>query len=100
MNYDKKLLAEQIVVNKKHELACGMKRCPFHRWTVVSNSTGMPIDSICTLPGDGGNVLSCAPFNEGKDLERRLKINGQRCGSPIKRLPKCLKVKPLSKENA
>jgi len=86
-------LAQAIVTKKFDEQLCGMKACPFHQWTVISNPSLQPIESICTLPdkvhGEGGNVLTCYPFHQGYDDQRR--INGK-----VKRLDKCLAVKPLT----
>jgi len=72
-------LAETILT-WRDERECGMKYCPFHHWAKVTNEHG-PCDSICELPGEGGNVL----WAQG------IKTSG-------KRLPKCFKIKPLSDE--
>lgn len=86
-------LVQAIVVKKYDERLCGMKACPFHQWAVISNPSGRPIESICTLPekvrSEGGNVLTCYPFHQGFDAQRR--INGK-----VKRLDKCLAVKPFT----
>jgi hypothetical protein len=74
------------------DLACGMKFCPFHRWATIS-SPG-PIDSICTLPGEGGNVIDCSPFHQ-PDREVEMREEDGTLHVEHRRLPKCLAVKPL-----
>ncbi|TSC60585.1 MAG: hypothetical protein LiPW15_463 [Parcubacteria group bacterium LiPW_15] len=63
---------------------CGMKFCMFHSWTDI-RGIGAAVDSICRLPGDGGNVL-VATQSEGDPAQERTAYG-------VRRLPKCLKSK-------
>lgn len=87
-------IVDQILIDKVHEECCGMKYCPFHRWAKVTNPYGA-VDSVCELPGDGGNVLQCYPYN---DNERtiRIELGENVITCPVKRLPKCLILKPIT----
>jgi len=93
-----KTLASAIVIinagaDEDGGTACGMKLCPFHEWAKVTNPRG-PGDSVCRLPGDGGDVLFRYP---GYEDERVIHINGKWVAH-TRRLPKCLKIKPPSKK--
>lgn len=70
--------------------ACGGKACPFHHWARITNPLG-PGDSICELPGDGGNVICCYP--DAYPDDRVIHVNG-RSTCNHRRLPKCLALKP------
>lgn len=75
------------------DLACGMKFCPFHKWANLSGLRG-PIDSICDLPGDGGNILQMVlhdPWDEKWSFKQGDTLR-------IRRLSKCLKIRPLESE--
>jgi hypothetical protein len=72
------------------ERLCEMKYCPFHAWAKIMNPKG-PGDSICNLPGEGGDVLFSANFDgEYRRKPKDLQYAG------TERLPKCFKTKPLS----
>lgn len=65
---------------------CGMKFCMFHRWADL-RGIGATVDSICELPGSGGNVLvATRPAND--PLQETTPYG-------VRRLPKCLKSKLL-----
>lgn len=95
---DRNKLAELIIIGgirgvPKSEMACGMCKCPFHQYTRITSQHG--IDSICNLPGDGGNILDQKPFWQNLEREVRYKHGGKNFLA-VARLPKCLALKPLS----
>jgi len=75
----------------KTRMACGCNDCPFYQ-TLRPTS---PADSItlCTLPGDGANMLDKAPY--WSDESRYFEVDDTLY---VKRLPKCLEVKPIHKQ--
>ena len=75
-----------------NEMACGMKYCPFHRWTSIFFHEAA-IESICNLPGDkDGNVLVMGPNYHERSIYVAGK-NGENW-SCTRRTDHCLKVKP------
>jgi hypothetical protein len=81
--------AEKIVIHENCEKACGLEKCPFHQWTSIAPAL-FPMDSICSLPDEGDDILYSASFDEEKRRERKLEVNAAENIYLIKRVPKCL----------
>jgi hypothetical protein len=94
-------LADTIVTtvvpdDPRSEMACGMKARPFHQWAHIASPSLIPTESICNLPGEGGNVLTCYPHNGPRVTYRVKGDKHEHSSNP--RVSKCLAVKPLSPE--
>ena len=90
-------LTEQIVIYKEDPtgLSCGMKSCPFHRWTNLGgHADTSPIDSYCALPGDEGNVLMHVGHNQEQFETSFQDSHGQSMRS-VKRAQNCLSAMPV-----